>query len=68
MKTNTDLQMRADLTVTVPPEKLQHRVQKAGQILANLLRSFLFVKLLAIAALPLSFFALLLELDSEEDD
>jgi hypothetical protein len=66
MKINTDVQLKADLTVPVTQKKLQQRLQKSGETFANLLRSLLFAMLLAAAALPLSFFALLQELDSAE--
>ncbi|MCU0518882.1 MAG: hypothetical protein MUC60_18860 [Oscillatoria sp. Prado101] len=67
MKINTDVQLKADLTVPVPQKSLQQRLQKVGKTFATLWGSLLFALLLAVAALPLSFFALLQELDSEDD-
>ena len=61
-------QLKADFPVSVPQKKRQQRLQKAVKTFATLWRSLLFALLLAAAALPLSFFALLQDLDSEDDD
>lgn len=66
MEINKDVPLRATLTVPVSQKRLHQRFQKSGETFANLLRSLLFAMLLAAAALPLSFFALLQELDSAE--
>jgi hypothetical protein len=65
MKLKTDVPLRAT-TIPVFQKRLQERFHKPGEKFTHLLRSLLFAMLLAIAALPLSFFALLQEKDSAE--